>query len=106
MVNGISSAEELQPDVNFYFCGWCDRRYEWSADDEQAAREQPHMPCGCEWIALESDLGWLDVPERNFEAEAQEATYVSDCDQRWYQCDPDDGPEFVPDENVPTTYIL
>jgi len=31
-----------------------------------------------------------DEPERNWEAEAQEATHISDVEQRYYQCDEDD----------------
>lgn len=48
--------------------------------------------------AAQSDAEESEELEHNHAAEAQEAIYVPDCDQRWYQCDEFDGPEYDPDE--------
>lgn len=63
--------------------------------DEQPAA---HLCWECQTWGEPEVVQDADDGERNWEAEAQEAARISDVDQAYYQCDEDDGPEFVPDE--------
>lgn len=70
------------------FTVWEDKQPENYTDLKSYVMSMPTLAeVNAEREASETDD---EAPEHNWEAEAQEATYISDVEQRYYQCDEDD----------------